>query len=815
MIALLAALVLAENLFSLDLGIDWSTLHRRLVDQNPHPGRMAPNAALAFLLSAATLIPRAPPTKANSDVLGHLLPATVVALGVTGVAGNALRLDMAYAWFGVARMAMPTAIGFILLGSALWMDQRQIRDAAPCTRSAGEGPIYAFLGVALTILFAIAAVSYGSINALQDRARVIAHTFEVRLQFDELLAEYRKVRIGHRSYLIDGADAHLRDFEAAVDALSSQLQLTRQLIADNPIQQARLAAIEHLLDLDLATVKADIPAKRDGNFRRGEDALPLMNATRFNFAEVNRLGKEFDDDEAKREKRHIICNDIASDATMGPLRDDARACGYRSVAALPLLIEGKAGEVLVLLAGEADFFDAEEVTLLIELTADLSFALDYLAKEARLDYVSYYDTLTGLANRQLFFDRLTQLIHSANSDQHAGVIVVDLKRFRTINDTLGRSAGDTILKQFATRLQQNFGRAATTARISGDRFAVAVTNVGSPSLAFRLDEWIAGSHAQPMIIDGMELRVSFKIGIAFFPTDGGDAESLFHNAEAALQRAKDTTDTYVFYSPEMNARVAERLNLESRLRKAVEQNQFLLHYQPKVDLKTRRILGFEALMRWRDSDNKFVSPLDFIPILEKTGMIVDAGRWVIEQVVADIGRWRSQKLDVPRVAVNVSQVQVRQKDFVATVLSALGDKRDRGSDVDLEITESLVMEDSPTSIEKLDQLRAAGMRIFMDDFGTGYSSLSQIAALPLDALKIDRAFVAGMGKKAEAIAIVSTIISLARALKIGVVAEGVETEEQAALLMSLGCDQAQGYLFSRPVPFDEIALLLSLERTPA
>jgi EAL domain-containing protein (putative c-di-GMP-specific phosphodiesterase class I) len=249
--------------------------------------------------------------------------------------------------------------------------------------------------------------------------------------------------------------------------------------------------------------------------------------------------------------------------------------------------------------------------------------------------------------------------------------------------------------------------------------------------------------------------------------------------------------------------------MESRLRKAVANNEFTLHYQVKVDIATRALRGLEALIRWHDSDYGYVSPLEFVPLLEESGMIVEVGRWVIEQTIVDIAVWRSQRLRVPRVAVNVSEVQLRQPNFVATVLAALGPPQGHVSGVDIEVTESMLAQNTAANVQKLSQLREAGVQVFMDDFGTGYSGLSQIAQLPLDALKIDRAFVAGMSGSAEHMAIVSAIINLARALGISVVAEGVETEEQARRLKSLGCDEAQGYLFGRPVPAEEVAKLLT------
>ncbi len=506
----------------------------------------------------------------------------------------------------------------------------------------------------------------------------------------------------------------------------------------------------------------------------------------------------------------VIVNDIEA-SPQHLLKREALARGYRSQMAMPLLVEDQAVGVLVLYASETGFFDHEELKLLKDLAGDISFALDFIGKEERLTYVSYYDTLTGLANRQLFFDRLAQALHSARAERRLlAVMIIDLQRFKRLNDTLGRSAGDRILRELALRLQRTVKESATPARIGGDRFAVMVPNLAGTSMARWVDDWIVDAFAEPLIIDDIELRTTVKVGIAVFPSDADTAETLFMNAEAALKRAKDADDPYLFYSPEMNARVAQRLHLESRLRRAVTQNEFILHYQTKVDLATRRIRGLEALIRWNDPEFGIISPLDFVPLLEESGLIVGVGRWVFEQALADIQRWRALGLEVPRVAVNVSEVQLRHPNFVATVLGALGPAVSHATGIDVEITETMVAQNTGANVQKLLRLREAGLQIFMDDFGTGYSGLSQIAHLPLDALKIDRAFVAGMTLSSEHMAIVSAIINLARALRIYVVAEGVETEEQAARLYGLGCDEAQGFLFSRPMSAEDISALLPL-----
>jgi diguanylate cyclase (GGDEF)-like protein/PAS domain S-box-containing protein len=516
--------------------------------------------------------------------------------------------------------------------------------------------------------------------------------------------------------------------------------------------------------------------------------------------------------EALRRKKMMVVNDIEA-ASQPLLKQEALLRGFRSQIAMPLMVGDQAVGVLVLFAAEAGFFDYEELKLLKDLAGDISFALDYIGKEEKLTYVSYYDTLTGLANRQLFFDRLAQALNSARAERRQiAVMIIDLQRFKRINDTLGRYAGDQVLKELAARLLRTISESATAARIGGDRFAVVIPNLPATSMARWIDDWIVDSFSEPLVIDEIELRTTVKIGIALYPADADTAESLFVNAEAALKRAKEAADPYLFYSPEMNARVAQRLYLESRLRKAVAQKEFVLHYQTKVDLATRQIRGLEALIRWNDPEFGLMSPADFVPLLEESGLIVEVGSWVFEQAVADTELWQSLDLQVPRVAVNVSEVQLRQPNFVATVLAALGSERRNSAGIDVEITESMVAQNTAANVRKLLQLREAGLQVFMDDFGTGYSGLSQIAHLPLNALKIDRSFVAGMTVSTEHMAIVSAIVNLAKALGLSVVAEGVETEEQAARLNALGCDEAQGYLFSRPLPAEDIAKLLAPSR---
>jgi diguanylate cyclase (GGDEF)-like protein len=391
-----------------------------------------------------------------------------------------------------------------------------------------------------------------------------------------------------------------------------------------------------------------------------------------------------------------------------------------------------------------------------------------------------------------------------------------LHGFRSINETLGIAVGDELLKQVAARLTEAIAEPATVARINADCFALAVAAPGREAdIAHLLQNRVFRALEEPFVIAGQELRVPAKVGVAVHPGDGGDAEMLCINAEAALRSAKQSGDRCLFYARQMNARVAEKLKLENRLQMALREEQFVLHYQPRVEIATGRVIGLEALIRWASPERGLIPPSEFIPLLEETGMILHVGPWALRRAAADHAAWRDRGLTPPRIAVNVSAAQMRQKDFVETVRAAVAAGGDDTGCIDIELTESIVMEDVESNIRKLGEIRAAGMRIAIDDFGTGYSSLSYLVRLPVDELKIDHSFVSLMHASPERMAIVSTVISLAHSLRLKVTAEGVETEEQRNLLRLLKCDGMQGYLFSKPLPSRELIELLLEGEAPS
>jgi diguanylate cyclase (GGDEF)-like protein/PAS domain S-box-containing protein len=504
---------------------------------------------------------------------------------------------------------------------------------------------------------------------------------------------------------------------------------------------------------------------------------------------------------AVREKGAIVLNEIEGDTTIFFTKDRIER-GIFSMAILPLMVANEALGVLALYADESEFFDEEELKLLTELASNIALATDHIDKRQRLDYLFYYDVLTGLANRSLFLERVGQYVRSATGTGHTlALFLIDLERFKNINDTLGQPAGDALLKQVAEWLTLNVGDANLLARVGADHFAVVMTEISQEGdVARLLDKMIQAFLEHPFQVNDTAFRIAAKVGVALFPEDGADADTLFKKAEAALKKAKMNGERYLFYTQKMTEAVAIRLTLENQLRQALEKGQFVLHYQPKINLASGHLTGVEALIRWNDPRTGLVPPGRFIPILEETGLIHDVGRWALRTAIDDYLRWNSAGLANVRIAVNVSPVQLRNRDFVTEIRQAVDIDPRAASGLELEITESLIMEDVKRGVEILQAIRLMGVRIAIDDFGTGFSSLSYLAKLPVDILKIDRSFVMDLVDGPEGLALVSTIITLAHSLKLKVVAEGVETEEQSRLLRLLNCDEFQGYLFSKPVP---------------
>ena len=520
---------------------------------------------------------------------------------------------------------------------------------------------------------------------------------------------------------------------------------------------------------------------------------------------------------ALREKTSVVCNDVGTDPQMARWREEALLRGYRSGVVFPLLTGGKTAGVFALYASETGFFDAEEMKLLIEMAGDISFALEYIEKEACLNHLAYYDVLTDLPNRTLFHERLGQALVQANRHQrHVGIALLDLDRFKQINDSLGHGVGDLFLKAVAERLVRCVRDGDTVARLAGDEFAVILADMRHEDDAAYAAQKILDSFTQSFHVAGHEFFTSASLGVTLYPLDDHSIEGLLRNADTAMYRVKEVGgNSYQFYTANMTSLAHGRLEMESDLRRALERNEFLLHYQPLVSLTSGNIVGVEALIRWQHPVRGLVPPADFIPITEETGLIQRLGEWVLRTACEQCQACQAVGAPPFRVAVNVSPRQFQQPDFPDRVAAILAQTGFDPALLDLEITESLLMQNVEATLKAMRKLSVLGVQFSIDDFGTGYSSLSLIARLPVDTLKIDRAFITNMTSNPDDLNIVSTIISLAHSLKLDVIAEGVETEDQAKLLKSLKCGKMQGYLFSPAVMAEQIDQFLREKKSLA
>lgn len=519
-----------------------------------------------------------------------------------------------------------------------------------------------------------------------------------------------------------------------------------------------------------------------------------------------------------REKRPVVCNDIANDPVMVFAAPELLARGHRSTVALPLIRDGRAVAVFALLSDVTGFFDAAELKLLDGVVGDLNFAMQFIDAQEQLSYLAYYDALTGLANGKLFEDRLTQFMQVCKTDQHhVAVVLINVDRFAQLNDALGRRAGDEVLKKIAKRLGESLQGAFSLARISGATFAIAIADLNhGTDVARILEQQIFAPLGPALRMEQQEVRISARAGLALFPGDGQSAEVLFKHAEVALKNAKTSNARYAYYAPAMNAAHSARLELETELQHALDTQQFDVYFQPRVDLASGRIVSAEALIRWCHPQRGMVSPVSFIPLAEETGLIVPIGLWVLNRVCAQQAAWLRQGLEVVPVAVNLSAMQFKHGSMLEAVRDALGAHGLAPKHIEFELTESMVMNDPDEAAFYLKALKDLGTRLALDDFGTGYSSLAYLQRFPFDFVKIDRSFISNITSNPSDAAIVTAVIALAHSLHLRVVAEGVETEGQLRFLRKLRCDEMQGYFFSPAVPAPAFeAMLREAKQLPA
>ena len=430
--------------------------------------------------------------------------------------------------------------------------------------------------------------------------------------------------------------------------------------------------------------------------------------------------------------------------------------------------------------------------------------------ETAAHFLATHDPLTALPSRPMLEDRLdTEIAHASRERQTLAVMLVGLDRFKNVNDALGHEAGDELLREVAARMQACLRGSDTVARMGGDQFVALVPTVTTPEAGARVAGKVLAALDRPVVIRGHEIRLSASVGLARFPDDGRDSRTLVMNADLALGRAKERGGRAVeIYTPSMSRPALERIQLERQLHQAIDGDELEAFFQPQVDLATGTITAFEALARWRHPERGYVSPTDFIPVAEESGLIVPLGERMVEAACRQGRLWHDQGQRV-RVSVNLSVVQLRQKDLADRFAAILERTGFEAAFLELEITEALLLGHDETSHAQLARLRELGVRLAIDDFGTGYSSLAYLTRLPVDALKIDRSFVSELAPGSHTDAVVRAIIAIARSLQLRVVAEGVETERQRELLTGLGTDAIQGFLISRPVPAIEASRLLA------
>ena len=521
------------------------------------------------------------------------------------------------------------------------------------------------------------------------------------------------------------------------------------------------------------------------------------------------IGRELSDPQKETHFRHVldsnqpvIVADFAADARLSP---SEILDSHGIVSGIEVPVAGatwaRASGTLGAFSRERRAFSMEDTDFLQSLVNTLESVAARMRAEEKLAHFAQFDALTELPNRSLFHDRLAQaLAHAERNRWLTAVLVVGLDRFKRVNDTLGHATGDTLLKKVGDRLQECVRTGDSVARMSGDEFALILSNLSKADDAGLVAQKVLAACGRPFDLAGQEIRITCSIGVTLAPDDGTDPVELLKSADIALYRAKEQgRDRYQYFLPDMHRRAIERLQTEAALRGALERNEFILHYQPKADLYSGTISGFEALLRWRHPERGLVPPFEFISILEDTGLIVPVGEWVIRTVCEQIMQWRRQGFAPRPVAINLSARQFQQKDLdgvIGAILSRTGvDPRL----LEFELTESLLMKDAEEAVRVLRHLKDYGVQLSVDDFGTGYSSLAYLKRFPLDSLKIDRAFIRDCTTDADDATIALSIINLAHSLKLKVVAEGVETEGQLNFLRARGCDQMQGYFFAKPM----------------
>lgn len=513
-------------------------------------------------------------------------------------------------------------------------------------------------------------------------------------------------------------------------------------------------------------------------------------------------------------RQPVFVEDVQKDSASPQVRAVRRALGAKAAFAWPVL--SRAGDlmgVIYLTLAHTGAPDPELCKLIADYSDITAVAIDNERQAARIRHLGQYDVLTGLPNRAMFKELLQQAIDRARRQGSLlAAMFVDLDHFKLINDTFGHETGDAVLRKAAERLKHHLRDSDRVARVSGDEFIVLVDDLAGPDAAADVAQRIRDTLAQHVTLGEHEHQMSASIGIALYPRDGEDSERLIKHADIAMSRAKQTgRNCYSFFAEADNAHSTERFALQAQIRRALQRREFLLHYQPRVDLCTGKVRGVEALVRWQHPQRGLVMPGDFIVAAEESGLILGLGQQVMEMAFDDVPRLRAHGADTT-VAINLSALQIGSGSLVDEVSELLARTGVSSSSIEFEITESLLMHDPERARGVIETLRGMGFAFSLDDFGTGYSSLTYLKRFPVQCVKIDRSFVKDIPGDASDLAITRAIVAMAHSLSLHVVAEGVETPEQLHALQQMGCDQYQGYLFSKPVSVDQVLLLIEASR---
>ncbi|NCB57615.1 MAG: EAL domain-containing protein [Gammaproteobacteria bacterium] len=526
---------------------------------------------------------------------------------------------------------------------------------------------------------------------------------------------------------------------------------------------------------------------------------------------------------AIKTEKTVVNQNVINNKQFSPWREAALECGFQSSIALPLKIYEKTVGTFVIYSSDAHAFSAAEVSLLEELANDLAFGIKTLrmhvkhsAAEKRLAFLAYHDPLTGLPNRRLLNQRFNIAMNAANrNNTGVALLFLDLDNFKQINDSLGHNLGDQFLIKATDRLQQYLRKEDTLSRQGGDEFIILLNNISGSHVESieNIAKNIIKAFSQPIKIDGLAVSTTLSIGISLYPGDEKDFENLLNQADTALAHAKDSgRNIYCFFSEKMNDDALEFAKLKEGLRAALTNSELEIYYQTQIDIRNFKTIGVEALLRWKHPEHGMISPSKFIPVAERSGLIIPIGEWVLQEACRQAQIWRTtHHMPDLVVAVNLSAMQFKRGTLIDTVNRALKLARLPPKNLELELTESILLQDINEVKATLRKLKEIGVRLSIDDFGTGYSSLAYLKQLAVDKLKIDRSFVHDMVDDKDGSAIVKAIITLGHTLELDVIAEGVETEQQVTLLREYGVDEIQGYFFSRPLPPDEITTFINTQ----